>query len=96
MHAPMKFVEKGLSWAANGLWYAIQPLYRIHKNPSFTPPWTDLPLLKSDEKFMPSLGLPRETTSLCPTCTREARQKVVDGKATPDLFIKEHAGEIPA
>jgi uncharacterized radical SAM superfamily Fe-S cluster-containing enzyme len=96
MHAPMKFVEQGLSWAANGLWFALQPLYRIRKNPSFTPPWTDRPLLKSDEKFMPSLGLPRETTSLCPTCTREARQKVVDGKATPDLFIKEHAGEIPA
>ncbi len=40
--------------------------------------------------------MPRETTSLCPTCTREARQAVVDGKATPDLFIKQHAGEIPA
>ena len=96
MHAPHKFVEKGLSWAANGLWYALQPLYRIAPNASFTPAWSDRPLLKSNEKFRPPLGVPRETTSLCPTCTREARQCITDGKATPDLFIQEHAAEIPA
>jgi 7,8-dihydro-6-hydroxymethylpterin dimethyltransferase len=96
MHAPHKFVEKGLSWAANGLWYALQPLYRIAPNKSFTPTWSDRPLLKSKEKFRPPLGVPRETTSLCPTCTREARQCITDGEATPDLFISEHAAEIPA
>ena len=96
MHAPHKFVEKGLSWAANGLWYALQPLYRIAPNASFTPTWSDRPLLKSKEKFRPPLGVPRETTSLCPTCTREARQCITDGKATPELFIDEHAAEIPA
>jgi len=61
-----KFAEKGLSWAANGLWYALQPLYRIAPNASFTPAWSDRPLLKSKEKFRPPLGVPRETTSLCP------------------------------
>ena len=96
MHAPHKFIEKGFSWAANGLWYALQPFYRIAPNTSFTPAWSDRPLLKSAEKFRPPLGVPRETTSLCPTCTREARQCVTDGKATPDLFIQDHAAEIPA
>jgi len=96
MHAPHKFVEKGLSWAASGLWYALQPLYRIAPNRSFTPTWSDRPLLKSTEKFRPPLGVPRETTSLCPTCTRQARQCITDGEATPDLFINEHAAEIPA
>jgi len=87
---------EGLSWLANGLWYAIQPLYRISPNPSFTPAWSDKPLLKSREKFRPPLGVPREATSLCPACTREARQAVVDNKATPELFTRHHAGEIPA
>jgi uncharacterized radical SAM superfamily Fe-S cluster-containing enzyme len=96
MHAPFKYVEKAFTIAAHGLWWAVQPLYRIRRAPGFTAPWTDLPLLKSHEKFMPQLGVPRETTSLCPACTREARQKIVDGQATPDIFIKEHAGEIPA
>ncbi|MCX6551120.1 MAG: radical SAM protein [Acidobacteria bacterium] len=96
MHAPAKYFEKGLCWVGNGLWYALQPLYRIARNPSFTPNWSDRPLLKSNEKFRPPLGVPRETTSLCPTCTREARQKVTDGEATPALFIRDHAAEIPA
>jgi uncharacterized radical SAM superfamily Fe-S cluster-containing enzyme len=96
MHAPAKYVEKGLSWLANGLWYAIQPLYRVAPNPSFTPAWSDKPLLKSREKFRAPSGVPREATSLCPTCTREARQAIIDSKATPELFTKQHAAEIPA
>ncbi len=96
MHAPAKYFEHGLSIAANGLWYALQPLYRVAPNPSFTPKWSGRPLLKSKDKFKPPLGVPRDTTSLCPACVREARQDVVDGKADPDVFIKGHAGEIPA
>jgi 7,8-dihydro-6-hydroxymethylpterin dimethyltransferase len=96
MHAPAKYVEKGLTWVANGLWYAAQPLFRIAQNESFQPQWADRPLLKSKDKFRPPLGVPRETTSLCPACTRESRQQIVDGKATADLFVQEHAAEIPA
>ncbi len=96
MHAPFKFVEQALTWVANGLWCALLPLYRLSPSPSFTPPWTDTPLLKSHEKFKPPLGVPRDTTSLCPACTREARQRIVDGQATPDVFVTEHAAEIPA
>ncbi len=91
-----KYAEQLLVWVANLLWFALQPVYRIARRPSFTPPWSERPLPKSTQKFKPPLGVPRDTTSLCPTCTREARQRIVDGRATADVFVKEHAGEIPA
>ena len=73
MHAPMKYVEKGLSLAANGAWQVFSVANRISQNPSFIPKWSDKPLLKSYEKTKPQLGWPRQTDSLCPNCTREAR-----------------------
>ena len=41
-------------------------LNQISQNPSFTPKWSDKPLLKSYQKVKPPLGWPRETDSLCP------------------------------
>ena len=78
MHAPIKYVEKGLSIAANGAWVVFNTLNKLNQRPSFTPKWSDKPLLKSYEKTKPPLGWPRETDSLCPTCTREARQEILD------------------
>ena len=66
MHAPMKYVEKGLSLAANGAWQVFSVANKIHQNPSFIPRWSDKPLLKSYEKTKPQLGWPRQTDSLCP------------------------------
>ena len=37
-----------------------------------TPNWAPGRLLKSCERSMPPLGLPRKTTSLCPKCNQEA------------------------
>jgi len=96
MHAPAKYAEKGLSWLANGLWYAIQPLYRIAPNPSITPKWSDRPLLKSKEKFRPPLGVLGTRPRSARHAPGRARQAILDSKATPDLFTKHHAGEIPA
>ena len=50
MHAPMKFVEKGMALAANGIWQVFSAAYKINQNPSFTPRWSDKPLLKSHLK----------------------------------------------
>ncbi|HWC07369.1 MAG TPA: hypothetical protein VG799_09015, partial [Gemmatimonadota bacterium] len=47
---------------------SIQLLNRYRPNPSFTPKWSEKPLLKSWEKSKPRLGWPRETDSLCPQC----------------------------
>jgi uncharacterized radical SAM superfamily Fe-S cluster-containing enzyme len=96
MHAPMKYVEKGLSIAANGAWQVFSKVNKIGQNPSFTPTWSDTPILKSYQKTKPPLGWPRETDSLCPTCVREARQAILDGKQDVSILLNEKVGEIKA
>src|SRR5262252_8565966 len=96
MHKPIKYAEKGLSIAANGAWAVFNGLNRIKQNPSFTPAWSDKPLLKSYEKTKPPLGWPRQTDSLCPTCVREARQAILDGKKDVSVLLNEKVGEIKA
>src|SRR5882672_10927602 len=96
MHKPIKYVEKGLSMAANGAWVIFNNLNKINQRPSFTPKWSDKPLLKSYEKTKPPLGWPRETDSLCPVCTREARQAILDGKKDVSVLLNEKVGEIKA
>src|ERR1700719_3133422 len=96
MHAPIKYFEKGLAVAANGVWVAFNGLNKIKQKPAFTPSWSDKPLLKSYQKTKPPLGWPRETDSLCPRCTREARQAILDGKKDVSILLNEKVGEIKA
>jgi uncharacterized radical SAM superfamily Fe-S cluster-containing enzyme len=96
MHAPIKYAEKGLAIAAEGAWQVFSRLNKIKQNPTFTPKWSDKPLLKSYQKTKPPLGWPRETDSLCPVCVREARQAIVDGKKPVEMLLNEKVGEIKA
>ena len=96
MHKPIKYAEKGLSVAANGAWFLYDKYNSITEQPSFTPNWSDKPLLKSDEKVKHPLGWPRETDSLCPVCVREARQEILDGKKDYKILLNEKIGEIKA
>src|SRR5438034_10992109 len=96
MHKPIKFVEKGLPITATGVWLMFNTLNKINQRPSFTPKWSDKPLLKSYERTKRPLGWPRETDSLCPTCTREARQAILDGKKDVSVLLNEKVGEIKA
>ena len=96
MHKPIKYVEKGLSFAAKGAWAVFDTLNGIKPNPAFTPKWSELPLQKSWQKVKPPLGWPRETDSLCPNCVREARQSIVDGKQDYKILLNEKVGEIKA
>src|SRR6188508_1289222 len=96
MHKPIKYAEKGLTYAAKGAWVAFEALNRINPNPAFTPKWSELPLQKSWQKVKPPLGWPRETDSLCPNCVREARQAIVDGKQDYKILLNEKVGEIKA
>src|SRR5881409_2243372 len=96
MHAPIKYFEKGLAVAANGAWVVFNGLNKIAQNPAFTPAWSDKPLLKSYQKTKPPLGWPRVTDSLCPTCVREARQGILDGKQDVSVLLNEKVGEIRA
>src|SRR5258708_21881418 len=79
MHKPVKYAEKVLTLAARGAWAVFDRVNRIKPNPSFTPNWSEKPLLKSWEKTKPPLGWPRSTDSLCPKCVPEIRQQIVDG-----------------
>src|SRR6186997_2194113 len=96
MHPPIKYLEKGLSVAANGAWQVFQAANRINPGASFIPKWSEKPLLKSWQKTKPPLGWPRETDSLCPLCVREARQEIVDGRQDVSVLLNEKVGEIKA
>ncbi len=96
MSKAMKYAEKLVTIAANYGWVIFDKLNRIHPNPSFTPKWSDKPLLKSYQKEKPPLGWPRTTDSLCPKCVPEIRQQIVDGKLPHEMLLNEKVGEIPA
>jgi 7,8-dihydro-6-hydroxymethylpterin dimethyltransferase len=96
-HKPIKYLEKAASLAANGLWSVFRFMNeRLPQNPSFTPKWSDKPLLKSHQKSKPPLGWPRDTDSLCPRCVPEIRQQILDGKQDYRILIEEKPGEIKA
>jgi uncharacterized radical SAM superfamily Fe-S cluster-containing enzyme len=96
MHPPVKYFEKALSVAANGAWHVFERLNRISPNPTFTPAWSDKPLLKSWQKTKPTLGWPRTTDSLCPKCIPEARDKILNGSDDVKTLVNEKVGEIKA
>ncbi|MFN0107034.1 MAG: radical SAM protein [Bryobacteraceae bacterium] len=96
MHKPIKYVEKAVTVTANIGWQVFNRLNQISQNPSFTPKWSDKPLLKSYEKMKPTLGWPRETDSLCPKCIPELRNKVVNGETPVEVLLNEKNGEIKA
>ncbi len=96
MHKPVKYVEKAVTVAAKGAWAVFDKFNSINPNPSFTPKWSDKPLLKSYQKSKPPLGWPRATDSLCPKCVPEIRQEIIDGKLPLEVLMNEKAGEIKA
>jgi uncharacterized radical SAM superfamily Fe-S cluster-containing enzyme len=92
----IKRAERGLTLAAGGLHDVIQSVNKYKPNPSFTPKWSDKPLLKSWQKSKPTLGWPRTTDSLCPNCVIEARESILSGKQDVSVLINEKVGEIKA
>jgi uncharacterized radical SAM superfamily Fe-S cluster-containing enzyme len=96
MHKPIKYVEKGLTVVARGAWTVFDTLNSVAPAQSFVPKWSEKPIQKSWQKVKPPLGWPRETDSLCPTCVREARQEILDGKRDYKILLNEKVGEIKA
>ncbi|MBK8466423.1 MAG: radical SAM protein [Chloracidobacterium sp.] len=93
---PVKHFEKGLTYVASGLFNAVKSVNQFKPNPSFTPKWSDKPLLKSWQKTKPTLGFPRMTDSLCPNCVIEARESIISGEKDVSLLVNEKVGEIKA
>ena len=61
MSRTVKYVERAVTIAAQGAWVVFERVNRIKPNASFTPKWSDKPLLKSYQKEKPPLGWPRTT-----------------------------------
>ncbi len=96
MHKPIKYAEKVATYAAKGAWVVYDKLNSLKQNPSFTPKWSDKPLLKSYQKSKPPLGWPRTTDSLCPKCVPEMRNKILDGELPVEILKNQKVGEIKA
>src|SRR3989442_14388457 len=93
---PLKYFERGLAAFAGAAFNSIQAVNKYRPNPSFTPKWSDKPLLKSWQKTKPTLGWPRVTDSLCPNCVIEAREEILGGKQDVSILLNEKVGEIKA
>src|SRR6202790_1142378 len=91
-----KLFEKSLTYGARAGWVVFNKLNSISPNASFTPKWSDKPLLKSYQKEKPPLGWPRTTDSLCPKCIPEIRKQILDGKLPHEVLLNEKVGEIKA
>ncbi len=96
MQKATKYLDKGITLAANTAWNTVQFFNQFKPNNSFTPKWTDKPLLKSHQKTKPTLGWPRTTDSLCPVCVREARERILSGEQDWKTLTTDHVGEIKA
>ncbi len=92
----MKYFDSALCTFAGAAFDTIQFFNKYNPSPTFTPKWSDKPLLKSWQKTMPQLGWPRETDSLCPDCVKEARDKIINGDQDVNTLLNEKVGEIKA
>jgi uncharacterized radical SAM superfamily Fe-S cluster-containing enzyme len=91
-----RVIETAVSSLANLGWIGVQAVNRRVASGSFQPAWAPQPLLKSTERTSPALGWPRTTDSLCPTCVREARTKILSGNVDIHEITASHVGEIKA
>src|SRR6266567_1829566 len=90
----MKYVDAAVTKVAGATFDTIQYFNKYNPRPSFTPKWSEKPLLKSWQKTKPQLGFPRETDSLCPGCVKEAREAIINGQK--DCPIHGHYEDIMA
>jgi uncharacterized radical SAM superfamily Fe-S cluster-containing enzyme len=88
--------ERAMSGVASGAWTLLQwgnrALPRITTHPGWAPPHT------AGAAAPPTLplGVPRETTSLCPECVRTLRGRVTSGEIGAETLRHDPPGRIPA
>ena len=82
--------------AARVAWPIVRTVARAIPSHRFHPAWAPGRLLKSVERSKPALGWPRVTDSLCPTCVRAARRRILNGEQDVQTLATEHVGEIKA
>jgi hypothetical protein len=82
--------------AANAVWPILMRYNERFPGRPFQPAWAPAPLIRKKERTKPPLGWPRQTDSLCPTCTKEARSAVLSGRDDLSKYIEGRPGEIKA
>src|SRR5262245_33220705 len=92
----MKYLDAAVCYGAGVAFDTIHFFNKFKIKPTFTPKWTEKPLLKSWQKTKPVLGWPRQTDSLCPECVKEAREKIMGGAQDWTSLLNEKVGEIKA
>src|SRR4051794_36500386 len=86
-------VELALTYGARAAWPAMQVINRHFEGGTFQPKWAPAPLLKQRQRTKPQFGWPRTTDSLCPTCVREARARILSGEQSIESLVNEHVAE---
>jgi uncharacterized radical SAM superfamily Fe-S cluster-containing enzyme len=82
--------------AANALWPWVERYADRMQGQPIQPKWAPAPLQRKAQRTFPTLGWPRQTDSLCPECTKQARARVLSGDQELDVFIAENPGAIRA
>src|SRR5579871_3847886 len=88
-----KVVDQAVCSGATVVFDTVQYFNKYKPGKTFTPKWSDKPLLKSYQKTKPQLGWPRQTDSLCPLCVKEARTKIINGEENWQSLLTEKTGE---
>jgi tetraether lipid synthase len=89
-------LEMTLSYLADATWRGFQAINRHIPSRDFQPAWAPEPLLKTWERSSPVLGWPRTTDSLCPTCVRETRARILSGELDVERLVQDRSAEIKA
>jgi hypothetical protein len=92
MHSHVKFFEKGLAVAANGAWAVFSRINKVCPNKSFTPRWSDRPLLKSWEK----VNARAQTDLDGLTIPKTAREEKVRARSARTVLKSDLADRPPA
>jgi 7,8-dihydro-6-hydroxymethylpterin dimethyltransferase len=92
----IRILSAGLSKTAERLWPLVRRYNRAFERPSPHPSWAPAPILKRRERSFPTLGIPRETDSLCPKCVKEIRTDILSGKRDLAELVNAKPGEIRA
>jgi uncharacterized radical SAM superfamily Fe-S cluster-containing enzyme len=88
--------EALLGRAANALWTTVSRYNQRSAAEPFHPPWAPAPLQRKSERTFPTLGWPRVTDSLCPSCVKEVRTAVLSGSTSLSELVEGRPGEIQA
>ncbi len=90
-------LEKVVTTSADKAWGAMRLVRGLLPEPGpFAPKWSDKPIQSRKKRDKPTLGWPRTTDSLCPTCVKEARADILRGDADWMRLLTDKPGEIKA